>query len=577
MCTEPITPPDNDRQIDFSPTSETFIVSFPYQQSLVEAVKQSFTKRYFDWGRREWNIPAKPEYVSEIKEFSESYNFTLSESAIQYLRETEEQARNNFEASKALIGSINVSGLGGQLRKYQQAAVEYILSNKRVIIGDEMGIGKTIEALAALQAAEAYPVLVICPAILKRNWQREAQKWLPGKTFCVLNGKTTKAIPQADIVIVNYDILQAWLEYLQEVRFRGIIIDESHYIKNHRAQRTKCVLELSQDIPYRLALTGTPVINRPADLISQLKALGRLEDFGGYWDFTERYCDPETIYGRRDISGASNLKELNRRLREIGYIRRTKDEVLSELPSKQRTIICVDIQDQRNQYDRTQQEARDFIQSNINTGQYWDNNRRDSQHIFAKIEAMKQAAAHAKVKTIVQWTKEFLDSGQKLVLFATHLDVIDILVKNLGQACEVVSITGKTSEKDRQAAVDRFQTDPDVRLMVANIRVAGVGLTLTAASTVAFAELDWTSAAHDQAEDRCHRFGQTNAVNVYYFLANETIDEDIYEIIERKRVVASLATNGLDMDNGNSIRDEIIQGLITRYGKKDETAEQVQA
>jgi len=575
MSTEHVTTSENEKQIDFSPTTKEFIVSFPYEQRIVHAVKESFTERYFDWGIRAWIIPAKRFSLSEIIEFSENYHFALSARATKYLREAEEQMRRNFEASKALTGSIDIPDLNGQLRKYQKAAVEYILANKQVIIGDEMGIGKTIETLAALHAADAYPVLVVCPAILKHNWQREAQKWLQGKHIQVLNGKTIETIPPADIVIVNYDILQAWLAYLQDIRFQGIIIDESHYIKNHRAQRTQCVLKLAQGIEYRLALTGTPVINRPADLISQLNALGLLEDFGGFWYFTEQYCDPKNIYGRRDISGASNLEELNRRLREIGYIRRTKEDVLSQLPPKQRSIIYVDIQDQRNKYDRTQQEVKDYIQSNINTGQYRVKKGGNFQHIFATIEAMKQAAAYAKVETIVKWTKEYLDSGEKLVLFATHLDVIDILVKNLGQTCEVVSITGKTSEKDRQEAVERFQTDPDVRLMVANIRVAGVGLTLTAASTVAFAELDWTSAAHDQAEDRCHRYGQSNVVNIYYFLANDTIDEDIYEIMEKKREIANLATNGIDSDYGNSIRDEIIQRLLERYGEKGETEDQI--
>jgi SWI/SNF-related matrix-associated actin-dependent regulator 1 of chromatin subfamily A len=325
-------------------------------------------------------------------------------------------------------------------------------------------------------------------------------------------------------------------------------------------------------------------MNRPQELVSQLKILGRLEEFGGWHKFVTRFCNAYRDSYGWNISGAAHLEELNDKLREVCFIRRTKAEVLKELPAKQRSEIMVELSN-REDYARAEADVVSWIRERVKADAEFHRqiddlpeeiqetiiaNRADAKAASAaqaetlvRIEALKQLSAEGKMEAVVEWIEDFIDSGEKLVVFATHKSI----VKRLAEKFEADSITGDTPVEKRQAAVDRFQNDPAAKVIVCNIQAGGVGITLTAASNVAFVELGWNPAAHDQAEDRTHRIGQTDSVTAYYFIGEDSIDEWIYDLIEEKRVVVDATTDGVVREKKTS---GMLKDLVKRLTKKGE-------
>jgi SNF2 family DNA or RNA helicase len=396
-------------------------------------------------------------------------------------------------------------------------------------------------------------------------------------------------------VIVNYDILSKHVGVLVGRGFRALVLDESHYAKNANAKRTKLCIRLSRNVPLRLLLSGTPMLNRPEELVPQLRVLDRLEDLGGYRHFMHRYAGAYRNWHERHSGDPRkgeprNLEELNRKLRATCYVRRTKQEVLAELPAKQRAVVPVAL-DNRREYERVLKDVVRFLGEAAEnderriaeaTERYVAENgekpdgeamerirrqvragaeaRAERARQLVEMEALKMTAARGKLAAVGRWVEDFLESGEKLVLFGWHREIVDALAQRFGAP----KITGDTPTGERQAAVDAFQEDPETRLLVANVRAGGLGLTLTAASNVAFCELGWTPAEHDQAEDRCHRIGQTDSVGAWYLLAEDTIESRIRALIERKRAVVDAATEGArsEMAGGSVLSDlaEFLQG-----------------
>jgi len=434
----------------------------------------------------------------------------------------------NVAASSATDApEIQIPGLGGTLLPFQRAGVAYALKAKRCLIADEMGLGKTVQALATIEAANAFPAVVVCPASLKLNWLREARHWLPLRDIRILGTDVETDIREADVLILNYDILHKYVPALVARAPQAVIFDESHYVKNFKSKRTQACIDLSRNIPIRIALTGTPVLNRPVELASQLFILGRLTRFGGWRNFTNRYCDPCYGYGGHiDLSGASNMRELALILRDVCMIGRKKKDVLAQLPDKRRVTLRFDIEGRRK-YNR--EEGRVFAGTGLPP--------------LPEVERLKQIAARGKMPAAIEWIQDLLASDEKLVMFAHHIEIQHALLAQFPGAARII---GEDSPVERQANVDRFQNDAACNLIVCSLSVGGVGFNLHAASNVAFLELGWNPAQHEQAEDRLHRIGQKRAVTAYYLLASGTIDEDIEAMIEGKRAVVESVTGKPD-------------------------------
>lgn len=566
---------ENPNRILVTNDGKFFVIQFPYNPTLVATVK-TLPERKFDAHAKWWTVVARAGNVEALWKFANDWNFKVSQDALDRMAELHDEMKINLDASYAADakGEVIIPELGGTLRPFQKAGVEYAIRNRRVIIADQMGLGKTVQALAAAAAAAAFPVIVVCPASLKFNWLNEATKWLPNKKSIVLNGKllTPTELALADVIILNYDILNKWLPRLAALPYKMVILDEAHYVKNYKAQRTEAAKllltggKLTEEVKmpgadYRILLTGTPILNRPQELISPLGMLGRLNDLGGFWEFAKRYCQARQTRWGWDMGGADHLDELNTKLRASCYVRREKSEVLKELPAKTRTFIPLALAN-REEYTNAEADivsyageraankeeflaeiallSEDQRKDAIDARAEDAATRAENAETLVRIELLKQLAAEGKLDAAIEWIEDFLENGEKLVVFATHKAII----RKLAEHFSAPAITGDTPIERRQEYVDRFQNDETCRLIILNIQAGGVGLTLTAASDVAFLELGWTPALHDQAEDRCHRIGQTDAVTAWYLLAQDTIDDEIFKLLEQKRAVFEAAVVG---------------------------------
>ncbi len=599
---------DNYKQEEFKPAiikptkvvdyiNGLFVISFPFSYETLGKVKEIYGAKYNGISKT-WSVQIDIEKKFEaFKKFVMTSGFSLTSNAQDEYNKLDKsysgQKTTKAELSvlsKSASSDLEIPGLGGKLRPFQKAGVEYVLKAKRAFIADEMGLGKTVQALAALEADKAFPALVVCPATLKYNWEREATKWLPKRSISVI-GKEENF--NSDVTIINYDLLKKYQEELKSKHFIAIIFDESQYCKNYKAQRTQLATELAKGCRLRLALTGTPILNRPQELLSQLQILDRINDMGGFWEFAKRYCGAiKTRYGW-DFSGSANTEELHKKLRETCYIRRDKKEVLPELPEKTRVKIPMEI-DNKTEYKNAEKDLISFLQKKAIEDQEFKESlkgktdeeqkqlkkQREDQTAYkasraeqlVKIETTKQMAAKGKLNSVKEWIQDFLETGQKLVVFGTHKDIVN----DISTSFNAPKITGDTSIEDRQKAVDNFQNDPKTNLIVANIQAGGTGLTLTASSNVAFIEQGWNPGTHDQAEDRVHRIGQKDAVTAYYFLGKDTIDENINDLIEEKRDVVSSVTDGKSSGDVSIIKElsESIQRKKNNPLRKKENKEE---
>jgi len=568
--------------------SDCLYIDAKYDEALVEAIRQSFQNKFFEKDTKRWLINLMtPAEADNLHSIASKFGIEITPDAEQFIAKTLASMKQSIEASKASTTQQIRPGTE-RLYPFQRAGVEYILDKKRVLVADEMGLGKTVQALVAVDLLGAYPCLVICPASLKLNWAREAGRWVAGKTVSVLNGRAGNQ--DADIAIINYDILDKHMDWLKTKQLKSVIVDESHYIKNPKAQRTKNVQTIIKacqpDVV--LLLTGTPVLNRPVELVPQLEALDILDPvFGGFWKFARRYCEPRRNQYGWEFKGASNLEELNQKLRLHGYLRREKHAVLTELPDKTRTVVPVEIE-HRDEYEKAENDLFELVKTtaqviaekkakldalrdakdpavDTEARAYADYLKAQKAEILVRIEKLKQLTANYKLASAKAWIHDFLDTGEKLVVFAWHDFVIQDIASEFSDVCAGV-ITGSTPIEARQQAIDTFQSNPDKKIIVCNIKAGGQGITLTASSNVAFIELGWTPAEHDQAEDRVHRIGQKNAVNAWYLLADRTIDMWIYDLIQQKRSVVDATTEGAVAED-LAVIDELMTKILEKHGK----------
>jgi len=548
--------------VEINEISNGFEVRFEYKPWLVDAIKQipgtGFRNRH---GEKFWFVPAH------------SRNALLSWAATF----GDKPKAFNAEAVSGEISPLPDLMIDIPLRmemfSYQSKGVAYSLDKKKLIVGDQPGLGKTIQAIATVEGAGCKCILVICPATLRENWKREIEEKWTYKKALILKDRVKTTWPQFYKVgmikyfICNYESLKKFFVEKIDIHldkngnkmplrinhihfndtinlFDAIIIDEVHRCKDGKTQQSKFVMGISKGKEYVLALTGTPVVNKPMDLIPQLHIIDRLQVFGGYTGFMNRYC--------QGYNQASNLKELNFLMHKNCFYRREKREVLTDLPDKMRNIVRCDIST-RAEYNKAENDLKAYLKENLS--------KTDAEitkslrgEVMVMIGILKKISARGKIEQMIEHIEEVVDSGEKIVVFAWHKEIVQELKRAIPGT---VTITGDDSMDQRQRAVDGFQNDPKVQVIVCNIKSGGVGITLTASSRVSFIELPWHPADCEQCEDRTHRIGQKNSVQCDYFLGHETIDEHIYQIIEKKRNIVNQVTGAEEEIETNMI-DEFI-------------------
>jgi superfamily II DNA or RNA helicase len=445
---------------------------------------------------------------------------------------------------------------GKGLYPFQYAGVAFAeLAGGRCLIGDDMGIGKTIQALAyAVLHPEHWPVVVICPANVKFNWAKEIEAWVPNATCSVVkNGKDP--IQDTDFIVINYDLMHKRVDDLQIAGVKMCIIDESHYLKNSKTKRTQATFHLANTCESILCLSGTAISNRPIEFYTTLNLL-RPAQFSNFFQFAQRYTNAyHNGYGW-DFSGTSNSLELNERIRDF-TIRRLKTEVLKELPEKTRSFIPVQM---------IKSERKEYIQSRLDWMRQYERYQNDggmpAGFVLNMLTDLRHVCGRMKVSACIEWVTEYHDqTGKPVVVYAHHRDVSRAITEALLEGgFRVATITGETPSHKRAENVEEFQRG-GLDVLVCATLAAKEGITLTAADTVIFVEREWVPGWEVQAEDRVLRIGQeADSVHAIYLSCAGTIDEHFDRVIEVKREVVTAV-----LDGGDEVkRAGIVSALLTK-------------
>jgi hypothetical protein len=482
-------------------------------------------------------------------------------------------------------------GIGGlELMHHQAQVVAAAAAGHRTfLLADEPGLGKTAQALLAAEAADAFPLLVAVPNVVKANWAREAKLWTPRRASTVIHGDGETIDGFADIVIVNYEILDRHVGWLGDHGFRGMVVDEAHFIKNKSSQRSQHVLELSERIragranPLLMALTGTPLINDIEDFRAIWQFLGWIEDTKPGHALMAALEETGLTPADPGFYAAARTSVIN-----LGIVRRRKVDVASDIPARRIADLPVELDEEAGRSIRAAEQdlARRLVA------------RYESALASRKVGTVVEGIDHDLVRRVAAWEREDAGSGKtadnvftvmrrigqakaglaadyaaqlarsvgKVVFFARHIDVMDVAEQTFAKrGVGYASIRGDQSAKVRKANIEAFLTDPDIAVVVCSLSAAGVGLNLQVASNVVLAELSWTSAEQTQAIDRVHRIGQTEPVTAWRIIAAQTIDPKIAQLIDDKAGLAARALDGSDEEVGSSadVQIEALMSLLT--------------
>ena len=479
---------------------------------------------------------------------------------------------------------------GLELMPHQGEVVAAAAAGHRTfLLADEPGLGKTAQALLAAEAANAYPLLVVVPSVVKTNWAREAGRWTPHRPVTVVQGDGEAVDGFADIVVLNYEVLDRHRGWLGDFGFRGMVVDEAHFIKNESSQRSQHVLALSSRIrsrtarPLLMALTGTPLINDIDDFRAIWQFLGWIDDGKPLNELADALEDTGLTPADHGFYAAARQSVI-----DLGVIRRRKVDVAADIPARRIADLPVELDGAAGRSIRAAERdlARRLVSryekalANRAAGPAVDGIDHDLVRRVARAElkeattaksgenvfTMMRRIGQAKAELAADYAAQLARSTGKVVFFAKHIDVMDAAEEAFARAgVRFSSIRGDQTPKTRQANVDAFVNDPDVAVAVCSLTAAGVGLNLQVASNIVLAELSWTNAEQTQAIDRSHRIGQTEPVTAWRIIAAQTIDTRIAELIDGKAGLAARALDGSDEEISSStdVQLEALVALLT--------------
>ncbi len=479
--------------------------------------------------------------------------------------------------------------VGLELMRHQAEVIAAAEDGHRTfLLADEPGLGKTAQALLAAQAANAYPLLVVVPNVVKTNWAREAELWTPNRPSTVIHGDGHTIDAFADIVIVNYEVLDRHVGWLGDLGFRGMVLDEAHFIKNKSSQRSQHVLQLSERIrsrtvrPLMMALTGTPLIND-------------IDDFRAIWQFLGWIDDKKPRAELMQSLEETGLTPIDpgfyaaarSRVIDMGIVRRRKVDVAADIPARRIADLPVELDDEAGRSIREAERvlARRLVaryESALATRTSgitvegidhelvrrvagWERDESASK-TDENVFTMMRRIGQAKASLAADYTAQLARNVGKVVFFAKHVDVMDLAEETFERrGIRYSSIRGNQTPKVRQRNIDAFVDDPDVAVVVCSLSAAGVGINLQVASNMVLAELSWTDAEQTQAIDRVHRIGQDEPVTAWRIIASQTIDTRIVELLDSKAGLAARALDGSDDEVSASadMQLEALVGLLT--------------
>lgn len=545
------------------------IVLYHEPRARYEAVCSYFERSIPKEVRWRWDAVVKRWYTTSDDVARRLARYATGTAALRLnqLSEADSQALADSMAHDAPEGFEAPCPPGLAYLPYQRAGMFYALGRRGTLLADEMGLGKTVEAIGTVNMLSgAERVLIVCPATLRLNWRAEWRRWHTGRLVPTLldvwpgglfDGTAGKAM------IVSCDSVQKWHPQIAKVAWDVLIIDESHMLKDATARRTKSLFGGKYkgrtfepvQAKRKLFLTGTPIVNRPDDLWPLVKALAPHGLGANHADYKMRY------------GNEANLDELHLRLRTQIMVRRKKDDVLKDLPAKRRQIMLLDVADAERliaEEGRAISLAQAMVEKTrteilgLPHAEQVMQLRQCRSIAMSEISRVRKETALAKLPRAIEHIHEVLENVDKVVVFSHHHDVVDAL---LGAFLRIsVTLDGRTELTERQRAVDKFQQERGARIFLGSIRAAGLGITLTAASTVIFTELDWTPAAMMQAEDRTHRIGQVNPVLVQHLVIDGSIDAKMARIIiDKQRIMDAALDGGPAEERSRDILEEVLR------------------
>lgn len=507
----------------------------------------------WDVADRTWTYGEEADAVRAVRFLHEGLHVPLDEAASERLEAL--TAALDLRSDKARRHDLFAS-----LRPYQHEGVEFAVAHKRVLIADAMGLGKTLQALASLERLEAFPAVVLCPAAVKFVWQQEVLKWTPWRSIQVVQTGADDLL-DVDLTVLNPELLPSLIEDLDEHGFRGAVLDEAHFYKNPRAQRTNLAEVLVENLPVRIGLTGTPIPNRRDDLIQQLRLLDQLEEvLHPYRGVLPHWWTPEQGPLRHDHAqhAIDRLPRdvLHARLRDVCMIRRTKWDVARDLPAFERVRRELPMED-RSSYQAAEKRFVDWVE----TLRERDEKRLWGQHLFQgrkHLSRLRREAALGKIGAVVDWATTLTEGRERAVLFAYHKAVVQALAEALPGRTAV--ITGDTNPHQRRVFIDDLGRYDH---LVATMDSLGHGVDGLQhhANHVAFVELDWTPTKHEQCEGRLHRIGQKQPVTAWYFTAADTIEGAMLRTIDAKWADVQGIVDGRPPDG---FLQGVVDGLVSR-------------
>jgi hypothetical protein len=479
---------------------------------------------------------------------------------------------------------------GLELMPHQAQVVAAAAAGHRTfLLADEPGLGKTAQALLAAEAANAYPLLVVVPNVVKTNWAREAGLWTPHRSATVIHGNGDTVDGFADIIVVNYEVLDRHVGWFGEFGFRGMVVDEAHFIKNRTSQRSQHVLELSQRIrsrvgrPLLMALTGTPLIND-------------IEDFRAIWQFLGWIDETKPLAELTDSLEETGLTPADPGFYpaarscvvDLGIVRRRKVDVAADIPARRIADLPVELDGAAGRSIRAAERdlARRMVKRYesalaartshdvvggidhdlVRRVARWEQKEASASTTGENVFSMMRRIGQAKAGLAADYAAQLARSAGKVVFFAKHVDVMDAAEETFTQqGVRFASIRGDQTPTARQRNIDAFVKEPEVAVAVCSLTAAGVGLNLQVASNIVLAELSWTDAEQTQAIDRSHRIGQSEPVTAWRIIAAQTIDARIAELIDSKAGLAARALDGSDEEIGSSadVQHEALVALLT--------------
>ncbi|RUP38239.1 MAG: DEAD/DEAH box helicase [Acinetobacter sp.] len=561
-----------------------FTVTFPYNQHYYDVLKKMKGSR-FDYNKRIWFVPL--EEGKELLHFALGNDFIIGDIAFKMLHGVSDNLQQSYETEYI---ELNLPWREGRKPyAYQTVGIDYMSKNRKAINADQMRLGKTIQSMGAVLRNDGFPHLVVCPKTLRLNWKKEWDAWT-FKRSIILRHSNVKKVRElleqglVDVVITNFDGLQTF--FIKELRtieitegenagtsyikayandlgeyFKSATVDEAHHLRNHKTTRYKCAKAVFDKIENdKYCLTGTPIVKSAANLASLLELIDRIDLFGGRHKFIEAFkgSEKEFMESKNGGSITPKLRELNIKLRSTCFIRRERHQVAMEIPEKFRKVVKVELEN-RKEYDHAMFSLQDYLASK---GQDPEKIARSLMaEILVRFGILKQIAAKGKLSAVREWAEDVIISGEKVIIFCWYNETVQWLRDALKEH-GAVSICGKIDGRDmKDDEIERnktkFQTDPSCMAMVITYGKGGEGHTLSAANNVGMIELGWTYKDQAQAEDRAVVVGKTGSVDCYYFIGEDTIDEDVYDVIDSRRQIEKEATGGNEV-----VQTEIMTRLI---------------